>query len=216
MYYPTPTTVRKAWDRKTDLLASAAGCLGPKPEAINLSDIATAIIHDVGRFAERYASDFLINWRIVEMLTDHHAVEPFEDSIVLFGIRRNGVDCNSFFMNRCNGELHDNAFGYIHTSREYRRILAVRIAAEFDPGRPLWQPYGDSRVTVELKDLTDQFISLEDGDKDWTWNAEAERHASLLYGFVRENRDDLPANIAEGICDHADIYAEGNIPGERN
>lgn len=62
--HDTPATVRRAFDKTGDTVMTETG----SPENVNMSDIFTRIIQDVGRFAERYASDALYTIRTIDGL----------------------------------------------------------------------------------------------------------------------------------------------------
>lgn len=58
---PTPSIIQRAFDGSKRVLGQESGTL----ENLNVSDIATRLIQEVGRFCERYASDFIIGWDAV-------------------------------------------------------------------------------------------------------------------------------------------------------
>ena len=75
---------------------------------IMLSDHDSYLIQQVGRFVERYNSDFLITRfgvqkRIIE-------TKAFEPQTVFFGLRRNGVDGNAFLCARLEQLATNNGF----------------------------------------------------------------------------------------------------------
>ena len=74
----------------------------------------------------------------------------------VFGIRRSGVDHNSFFMSHLRNESRG---GFFHCEHVYRKVLALRIAiqpASYTTGRPT--------VVCTLKDLTDELWKVEARD----------------------------------------------------
>ena len=214
MYYPTPLTIRKAFDSQPDILYTETGRLSKKPDNINLSSIADAIIRDVGRFTERYAGDFLYNWKWVENLTSAHPVEPMEDSIIPFGIRRNGVDNTGFLMSRLNNECLDRFSNYLSIQKEYRRILAVRITVQFDPKITVWTPDNNADTQVTLKDLTDQLYRMEKQDIDWTYEAEGIRRVNQLQEYLDAHESSLAPDIINGIRRNMTFYEKGDVPAE--
>ena len=119
---------------------------------VNLSGIATYLIQSVGRFAEKYASDFLVGW---ESVKNHIKDGECKSSYIeLFAIRRYGVDGELFFMERMRQWIKPASLDkYIYVEREYRQVLAVKIDVD-----------DEGSVKVELKDLTDAFTSMADED----------------------------------------------------
>lgn len=219
MYFPTPKTIRDAYERSDKVLAKADGQLG----SVNISDVLDKIIRAVGRFTESYAGDALYEIKYVQQLTDKHAVEPHEDCIIPFGIRRNGVDGTGFVMSRLVNDCYDRFSTYVHPERTYRKILAVRVVTDF--GTPLYCLNHETNCTVELKDITDDFIHLADGEDKWTYEKCLEAHGSKLYRYVSNHRAVAPGekaprnpiltdSVAERLCDYAELYThQGRIPG---
>jgi len=195
-YYPTPDTIRNAFDA-ADVLASAGGTLnydiapGIVSQGINLSTIATILIQDTGRFAEQYASDFLIDWNIVGQLVHMHDVEPLEDSIIPFAIRDCGVDHTAFLMNRLQNTMRPGS-PYIYPSHYYRRILAVQVKTTIQA------PYGgalqpnQTHVEVVLKNITHSLTRIEKSDLTeiggdgprWVCGTEYAKHADALQEYL--------------------------------
>lgn len=128
-----------------------------KGKDVNLSSIATTLIQVVGRFCERHADDFLLDWRCVEDLvrTQPQCGGTTKD-IVVMGIRRCGVDHVPFLMANLRDNCWDEHSGHAYVDRVYRKIYAIGIIA--DP---------DGRVEVTLKDLTDSVWSLDARDLKW-------------------------------------------------
>ena len=58
----TTATIREAFERSSRTLATEHSSVS---QDVNLSTIATMLIQSVGRFAESYASDFIISWDTV-------------------------------------------------------------------------------------------------------------------------------------------------------
>ena len=107
---------------------------------INLSSIADILIENVGRFCERYRSDFIISWDVVRQIIDEPVSEDTLD-IVAFAIRKDGVDSNGFLT--CRLDEHSRQPGY--SSAYYRRIYTLSILRK-----------NDLSVKCELKDVTDE------------------------------------------------------------
>ena len=66
---------------------------------VNYSIILTKLIQSAGRFCKHYASDLFISWRCVEK--DLHNAEV-ENKTYLFGMRKMGVDHDSYILSRRN------------------------------------------------------------------------------------------------------------------
>ncbi len=107
---------------------------GKKPSwSINLSSISTKLIQEVGRFCERYASDFLISWKTIENLlnTPPKDLLPHERfGVQLFAIRQDGVDGNSYFICRAKDDQYARKL-----PDYYRKTYAVtwKISNHTDP-----------------------------------------------------------------------------------
>lgn len=153
---PTPQIITRNFEQSDRTLCTETGTL----DNLNLSGISTRLIQDVGRFCERYASDFIISWDAVrKQLEPRPITEPYR-SVELFAIRRAGVDHNSFFMSHLK---NDSRGGFFCCERIYRKVLALGIEilpAEYPGGRP--------RATCTLKDLTDESWRVEAGDLEET------------------------------------------------
>lgn len=159
--HDTPATVRRAFDKTGDTVMTETG----SPENVNMSDIFTRIIQDVGRFAERYASDALYTIRTIDGLcrSAWTSREPV-DEIFVFGIRASGVDGNAYFMSKLF-DTRSDFMEYVHPEQVYRRVLAPRVRIGmlplFDGGTEL-----HPRVICELKDLTHSFLRIDPADLD--------------------------------------------------
>ena len=64
--YTTPRTVQDAFDATKEIIDEERGRVG----SINLSSIASKLIQECGRWTDRYASDFLIDWDGVREITE--------------------------------------------------------------------------------------------------------------------------------------------------
>ena len=92
---------------------------------LNLSSISTFLIQNVGRFCERFASDFLIDWAAIESTIDIITEAPVGAyKIIAFGIRRDGVDSNTFITCRI---MENKQKAYSIIDAYYRAIYAVKI-----------------------------------------------------------------------------------------
>lgn len=154
--YHTPKTLWNAFNSQTASLAHASGRMGLNE--LNLSTIATILIQNVGRFAESYASDFLINWDIVEDFMKPRPILQEEDCIFPFGIRRLGVDHTTFLMSRLKESRHGGVF--VNTDGNYRKVLALRVcitSAKDHNGYP--------EINCWLKDITDTLIKIDPEDE---------------------------------------------------
>lgn len=125
------------YEKSNDLISDTHAYITTQinnPEmAINLSTIATKLIHEAGRWCEQYASDVIISWDSVRNAVKRHFETPdmITDDIVVFGFRQSGVDCNSFVSSRCN-----SAIASMKHSLEYMKIYAVKIfdVPDYDDG----------------------------------------------------------------------------------
>ena len=87
---PTPQIIVRNFEQCERILCTETGTL----DNLNLSSIITRLIQDVGRFCERFASDFIISWDMVrKQLEPRPVTEPYY-TVEIFGIRRAGVDHN--------------------------------------------------------------------------------------------------------------------------
>ena len=87
---------------------------------INMSSIATELIHNVGRWVENYASDFLIDWAGITKLLESEENEY--DEVFWFGLRESGVDGYSYIYSQFENN-HGMNYNY------YRKIYALRMKA---------------------------------------------------------------------------------------
>lgn len=193
MYYPTPNYLRKCFDTADN---------GPEIKAtgqvgnINISSIITKLIQETGRFTENYASDLLYDIDHVIAMTEKHKVMPGENVIIGFGIRENGVDGNSFLMNRLKDSL--GYYGYPDYARNYRKIYAVRIRNRYKQPNML---DGIPDCEVILRDITHSLNKMDERDK--TWNPDEDVKAYL------EKHDKNYAGLSE---EEANCYAVRKRP----
>ena len=111
---------------------------------INLSSEFTKLIQDTGRFAERFASDILIDIDAIKRNLDNGKIE--EPFMQICGIRASGVDGTGFYV----ANLQQNK-----NSDYYRRVYAFFIFPE---------NYGtdkedNSRIFTCLMDITADYYS---------------------------------------------------------
>lgn len=131
-----PTYLMAAHDGTKKSLAQATGS---NNSSTNMSTIADILIENVGRFGEQYRSDFIITWDYVRELLKTPVDETTRD-IVVFAIRRQGVDSNNFL----NCQLEDNA----EWCREYyRKIYTLNIVRT-----------ADNSIECDLKDVTNEIV----------------------------------------------------------
>lgn len=151
----TPKTIQDAFKREATDLATATGKVGVF--GINMSTIASILIQECGRWAERYNSDFLITWKNIADICEGREPIPEDglNQIYLFAIRRDGVDHTSFFMSRAMEGV--NRFSPWLNLSKYRKILAVRLNVE-----------PDGECFAELRDITNTLSKLHPDDETWT------------------------------------------------
>lgn len=165
MIFPTPDYLRKCFDASKSVLASAQGRIGD----VNVSDVLTVLIQKTGQYVEAYANGLLLDVNHVMALTMAHEVTKDKDSIVGLGLRRNGVDGNSYVMHRLGdtiGNPYDTCWAYPKIEACYRKLLAVRVTTEF----------GTNACKVVLKDLTDTAVKMKNTDMNWNPEDEVRKY----------------------------------------
>lgn len=150
----TPATVRYAYDKCEKIELHETGDLA----YINISDILTRIIHDCGRFSERFSSDCLCEIEAITTLCKckYEVVQPI-DEIITLGIREDGVDHNNFFMQHVFNSRRPMS-DFIDVTPYYRRVLAVRVQVMVENGY--------AKAICDLKNLTHSFLRLNPADVD--------------------------------------------------
>lgn len=128
------------------------GDISSVSDCINLSSIASKLINEAGRWCDRYASDFIIDWDHVRRSIAYALSDDNNDSLksngfretVLFGIRDSGIDHNSFVYSKMSDQ-HTVINDY------YSRVYAVDIKIV----------YGDNHycLTIDLKDIKSKVSS---------------------------------------------------------
>lgn len=155
----TYATVRYAFNKSKDLI-SEDGDMG----SVNISGILTRIIQDVGRFAERWASDVLYDLDNIRLLChSEYILEDEIDEVFPIAIRRDGVDSGNFLMNRLVDTQRGPITSYVHPNQTYRRILGVRVRVSHEY---MGQHWHKPRVTCVLRDMTDSFLFINRADID--------------------------------------------------
>lgn len=151
-------TIRYAFDHTGD--AHDITAIG-YPGDINLSSIFTRIIQLTGRFAESYASDVLLELDDIRALvSDPPATDTDIDVIIPIGIRRQGVDHDTFLMHRLLQTRQPSILGsYVYPEHAYRAVLACRIQIEQkDSARPY--------ITCTLRSIMDSIVRIMPADMD--------------------------------------------------
>lgn len=139
--YPTPDICFYLLKNQNPIMTETG-----KSGNINLSQIITFLIQNTGRFTERFASDLLFNLKHLERLTEPHPVEKTETSVILYGLRTNGVDHTAYILNRLQDSCHAYTI-YTRQENHYRKLYATEITT-----------HPDQSCTVALYDLTNASI----------------------------------------------------------
>ena len=142
---PDYKPIINAYKRQKKTLDECYSYLSPNTSVnINISSIIDAVIKNAGRFCERYASDILFDLNTLnDIIKNYDPTSPAEH-IICFGIRKNGVDGNSFLESRIENDFRNNPY---RISEYYRKILAVHIFFDKE----------NSKLHCVLKDITDSF-----------------------------------------------------------
>lgn len=137
---------------------------------ITLPGLITLLIQNTGRFVEHYASDLLINLRSLDAYLDHTRYnERKDEDVIMFGLRRDGVDGNAFVLSRLgynfNSEINLNSeFEALHKSysNEYRRLYLLYTTKEKRPYAPSDEPIDEFCYRrMRLFDVTQSGIYIE-------------------------------------------------------
>lgn len=91
---------------------------------INYSGILSRLIQEAGRFCERFASDLFIDWRRVEKWIDNSVSSVHDETVFLFGFRKDGVDNELSILSRYNGGA------YAYPEKEYRSMWRLWVAVD--------------------------------------------------------------------------------------
>ena len=169
------------------------------PVNINISDITTFLIQNVGRYCDRYASDLLITHE--SLINTINNLNPDRKTEYLWlGLRESGVDGIAYII----ANIKDHSPEYI--AEYYRKVFCIRISFVFM-----------SRFTVKLYDMSNDIYSiackvketnftLEDydasiGNKTDNSHGQAYGFSPLIYnefecgGLLSKYDIDIPENI---------------------
>lgn len=146
-----------------------AKCNGHTSREINMSSIYTKLIQETGRFCERYADDLLIDIARVKTICENmDSIEHEAHAYVAFGIRRDGVDSNSYIAIKIHGSGAYRSNSVINDY--YRRVYCVKISR-------IKNSFDSMETVIELKNIqneltynSDYDTCLEDEIPDtWSW-----------------------------------------------
>lgn len=140
---------------------------------INMSGILTHLIQQTGRFTEYYASDLFISWnsvlrtldecvkkrpRTADETNETNTDDIQEINYIIFGIRKCGVDGNTFTFHRLMETGNNPIYDYVYPEHVYRKIFGLKLTVTWELAKPM--------VTAELKDLTNCSFRPTDKDKE--------------------------------------------------
>lgn len=169
------------------------------PVNINISDITTFLIQNVGRYCDRYASDLLISHE--SLINTINNLNPDRKNEYLWlGLRESGVDGIAYII----ASMKDHSPEYI--AAYYRKVFCIKISSVFM-----------GKFTVELADMSNDIYSiackvketdftLEDydasiGNKSNSYNDKLYemlhnvRHLSQTASILKENpKNQIPLN----------------------
>lgn len=112
------------------------------PVSINISDITTFLIQNVGRYCDRYASDLLISHE--SLINTINNMNPNRKNEYLWlGLRESGVDGIAYII----ASMKDHSPEYIATY--YRKVFCIKISSVFM-----------SKFTVKLYDMSNDIYSI--------------------------------------------------------
>ncbi len=112
------------------------------PVNINISDITTFLIQNVGRYCDRYASDLLISYE--SLINTINNLNPDRKNEYLWlGLRKSGVDGIAYII----ANMKDHSPEYIATY--YRKVFCIKISSVFM-----------GKFTVELADMSNDIYSI--------------------------------------------------------
>lgn len=139
--------IESTFEKSQNIITTAEGSIG----SINTYCISDEIIRNTGRFCDNYLSDCIIT---INHMTDlcQEPVSKDTSDILCFGLRKNGVDSNSYIQNRIEEKYRTHSKYDVNEWIElyYRRIFAVKITRKTD-----------NSVTCELKDISNN-IRIDD------------------------------------------------------
>lgn len=167
MYYPSPDYLKRATNSCVKLTEET----GYINAGMNISGTMNLVIQNVGRFAESYAGDILIDVSHVYAMVNKHRVEPQGENVAIgIGIRKNGVDHNAYIMNRLAETARANSLNYPLVEKDYRKVLVILIDILPKPA------INDALCTVRLYDVTDHLGRMTEEDMAWNPDEDVEAH----------------------------------------
>ncbi len=162
--YPVPPVIRKAFD-DADAICITTGYI----RNINLSSEETLLIQETGRWTERFCSDLLISLRPVlkldSILRPDMPLIPDntqETHMLLFGMRKDGIDGTAFIMNRLKDTISYST-KYPMIDHVYRRIYAWEFT--FDSSDR--DGDGMPKITAILKRIDGCIRAFSDEDMNY-------------------------------------------------
>lgn len=112
------------------------------PVNINISDITTFLIQNVGRYCDRYASDLLISHEL--LINTINNLNPDRKTEYLWlGLRESGVDGIAYIISN----MKEHSPEYV--SEYYRKVFCIKISFVFM-----------GKFTVELADMSNDIYSI--------------------------------------------------------
>jgi hypothetical protein len=141
-------------------------CNGHTSSEINMSSICTKLIQETGRFCEQYADDLLIDIaRVKTICKNMDSIEHEAHAYVAFGIRRDGVDSNSYIAIRFREGGTYRSHSIINDY--YRRVYCVKISR-------IENSFGSMETVLELKNIQNELTYNSDydaclEDEAWSW-----------------------------------------------
>lgn len=112
------------------------------PVSINISDITTFLIQNVGRYCDRYASDLLISHESLINIINNLNPDRKNEYLWL-GLRESGVDGIAYII----ANIKDHSPEYI--AEYYRKVFCIKISFVFM-----------GKFTVELADMSNDIYSI--------------------------------------------------------
>lgn len=91
--------------------------------AINISDILTKLIKEVGRLCDNYASDLFIGWNEIQKKLDNGTMRG--DELYVFAIRDGGVDHEQWYENHKDKPNYYRAVWFLDIETTDRQIKMV-------------------------------------------------------------------------------------------
>lgn len=127
------------------MIGATKGVWTPNGYSINMSGIDSYLIQNIGRFVENYNSDYLITREHVqrEIITRKRTKDAH--GLILFGLRRDGVDSNDFV---CQRLMDENGY-------EYRKLYAMEYMIHCDT------IYSAPELEIRLYDITHHYNLMQ-------------------------------------------------------